>query len=125
MPDSAAETLMAHGSDRLPSVEVDSYNIEMKDEDGFLGDRASKGAFREILEKWRKPLRKAGEDPFGDESSDEISKKKLDTLLAEGHPDAAGVLQGAIEDFARDLALVIRRFVKLKAWRDTARIVVG
>jgi hypothetical protein len=25
-------------------VDVDSYSIELKDEDGFLGDRASKGA---------------------------------------------------------------------------------
>jgi predicted NBD/HSP70 family sugar kinase len=121
----ASPALAAHGSSRLPSVEVDSYNLEMKDEDGFVGDRASKGAFREILEKWRKPLRKAGEDPFGDETSEEISKKKLDSLLAEGHPDAAGVLQGAIEDFAQELALVIRRFLKLKSWRDTERIVVG
>jgi predicted NBD/HSP70 family sugar kinase len=117
--------LAAHGSSHLPSVEVDSYNVESKDEDGFLGDRASKGAFRDILEKWRKPLRRNGEDPFGDEPSEEISKKKLDTLMAEGHPDAAGVLQGAIEDFAQELALVIRRFLKLKAWRDTERIVVG
>src|SRR5262249_16585262 len=31
----------------------------------------------------------------------------------------------AIEDFARELALVIRRFLKLKGWRDTERIVVG
>jgi predicted NBD/HSP70 family sugar kinase len=121
----APPALAAHGSPHLPSVEVDSYNIETKDEDGFLGDRASKGAFRDLLEKWRKPLRKAGEDPFGDEPSDDISKKKLDTLLAEGESDAAGVLQGAIEDFAQELALVIRRFLKLKAWRDTERIVVG
>ena len=34
-------------------------------------------------------------------------------------------MQGAIEDFAQELALVIRRFLKLKAWRDTERIVVG
>ncbi|MFL4970295.1 MAG: ROK family protein [Xanthobacteraceae bacterium] len=121
----ASPALAAHGSSHLPSVEVDCYNIEIKDEDGFVGDRASKGAFREILEKWRKPLRKTGEDPFGDETSDEISKKKLDSLLAEGHPDAAGVLQGAMEDFAQELARVIRRFLKLKAWRDTERIVVG
>jgi predicted NBD/HSP70 family sugar kinase len=121
----APPALAAHGSSHLPSVVVDSYNVETKDEDGFLGDRASKGAFREILEKWRKPVRKAGEDPFGDESSEAISKKRLDTLLAEGNPDAAGVLQGAIEDFAKELALVIRRFLKLKAWRDTERIVVG
>src|SRR5262245_40111801 len=125
MPDSAAETLMAHGCDRLPSVEVDSYNVEMKDEDGFLGDRATKGAFREILEKWRKPLRKSGEDPFGDAPSEEISKKALDDLLVEGDPDAAAVLQGAIEDFAQDLALVIRRFLKLKSWSGTECIQVG
>jgi predicted NBD/HSP70 family sugar kinase len=121
----APPALAAHGSSHLPSLEVDSYNVEAKDENGFVGDRASKGAFRDILEKWRKPLRKKGEDPFGDESSEEISKKKLDALLAEGHPDAAGVLQGAIEDFAQELAHVIRRFLKLKAWQDTERIVVG
>src|SRR5450756_2735662 len=39
-----------HGASRLPSVEVDSFNIELKDDDGFLGDRASKGAFRKILD---------------------------------------------------------------------------
>src|SRR5215510_9320445 len=121
----ASPALAAHGSSRLPSVEVDYYNIEIKDDDGFLGDRASKGAFRVILEKWRKPLRKAGEDPFGDATSEEISKKKLDELLAEGNSQAAGVLQGAIEDFAQGLALVIRRFLKLKSWRDIERIVAG
>src|SRR5690242_7513606 len=61
-----------HGATRLPSVDVDSFNIELKDDEGFLGDRASKGAFRKILEQWRKPLRKSGEDPFGDEPSDKI-----------------------------------------------------
>jgi ROK family len=117
--------LAVHGSPHLPSVEVDSYNIESKDEDGFVGDRARKGAFRDILEELRKPLRKAGQDPFGDERSEEISKKKLDDLLAEGNAEAAGVLLGAIEDFAQELALVIRRFLKLKAWHDTERIVAG
>src|SRR5947209_1712244 len=121
----APPALAAHGSAHLPAVVVDSYNVEIKDENGFLGDRASKGAFRDILEKWRKPLREAGEDPFGEEPSDEISKKKLDASLKEEDLDAAGVLQGAIEDFAQELAHVIRRFLKLKAWRDTGCIVVG
>src|SRR5215813_6310403 len=80
----ARPALGAHGSPHLPAVEVDSYNVEMKDDEGFLGDRANKGAFRQILEKWRKPLRESGEDPLGDESSEAISKKKLDELLAEG-----------------------------------------
>src|SRR5437764_707814 len=118
-------TVATHGATRLPLVDVDSYNVELKDDEGFLGDRATKGAFREIIENWRKPLRKAGDDPFGDEPSEEISRKKLDALLSEGDPEAAGVVQGAIEDFAQELALVVRRFLKLKAWRDTERIVVG
>lgn len=117
--------IAAHGAARLPSVEVDDYNAEIKDDEGFLGDRASKGAFRDIIENWRKPLRATGEDPFGDEDSREISKKKLDDLLVEGDPEAAGVVHGAIEDFAQELALVTRRFLKLKAWKNTERIVIG
>src|SRR5580692_4311534 len=54
-----------HGATRLPSVDVDSFNIELKDEDGYLGDRASKGAFRKILDTLREPLKKNGEDPLG------------------------------------------------------------
>jgi len=115
----------AHGALRLPAVDLDSYNLELKDDEGFLGDRASKGAFRSILENWRKGMRENGEDPFGDEPSESISKKKLDATLNNGDPEAAGVLQGAIEDFAQELALITRRFLKTKGWRDTERIVVG
>ena len=68
-------SIAEHGASRLPSVEVDCYNIELKDDEGFIGDRASKGAFREIIENWRKSVRKAGDDPFGEEPSEEISKK--------------------------------------------------
>jgi len=118
-------TVATHGAMRLPAVELDSYNLELKDDEGFLGDRASKGAFRVILENWRKAMRKNGGDPFGDEPSEEISKKKLDSILSEGDPEAAGVLHGAIEDFAQELALITRRFLKTKGWRDTERIVVG
>jgi ROK family len=118
-------SIAEHGATRLPSVEVDSYNIELKDDEGFIGDRASKGAFREIIENWRKPLRKAGDDPFGDEPSEEISKKALDSLLTKGDQEAAGILQGAIEDFSQEVALVIRRFLKTKGWKDTERIVIG
>jgi hypothetical protein len=63
--------IAAHGASRLPRVVIDSFNLELKDEEGFLGDRASKGAFRETLEKWRKPLRKSGEDPLGRELSED------------------------------------------------------
>jgi predicted NBD/HSP70 family sugar kinase len=117
--------LAAHGSMYLPSVEVDSYNLETRDEEGFLGDRVSKAAFRDFIDHLRKLLRKRGEDPLGDEPTGDLSKKTLDKLLAAGEPEAAGVVQGAIEDFAHEFARVIRRFLKLKAWRETERIVVG
>ncbi|RTE88782.1 ROK family protein [Bradyrhizobium sp. LVM 105] len=114
-----------HGAERLPSVDIDSFNIEMKDEDGFLGDRASKRAFRDILDRWRKPLRKTGEDPFGKEPSDEISKKTLDAILVGDDTEASALVHSAIEDFAQELAYVTRRFLKTKAWAKTERIVVG
>lgn len=126
MPKQAdVSTLPTHGAANLPAVTVDSYNLELEDRDGFVGDKASKGAFRDILEEMREPLRKLGEDPLGETPTEEITRKKLDTLLAEGAPEAAGLVQGAIEQFATQLAMVIRRFVRTKAWQDTECIVVG
>ena len=114
-----------HGAARLPSVDVDSFNIELKDDEGFLGDRASKGAFRKIFDRWRKPLRKTGKDPFGDVPSEEISKKALDDMMVGDDAEASAVVHSAIEEFAQELAHVTRRFLKTKAWAKTERIVVG
>src|ERR1700704_2714090 len=111
-----------HGAPRLPSVDVDNYNIELKDDDGFLGDRASKGAFQKILDSWRKPLKKNGDDPLGKKSSGEISKATLDEILTGDDVAAAAVVHSAIEEFAVELASVTRRFLKTKAWTDTERI---
>src|SRR5712664_3478041 len=70
-----------HGATRLPSVDVDSFNIELKDDDGFLGDRASKGAFRKILDSLRKPLKGNGDDPLGSKPAEAIAKSALDEAL--------------------------------------------
>jgi hypothetical protein len=120
-----AASIASHGAKLLPSVEVDSYNLEIKDDEGFIGDRASKDAFRAIIENWRKVLRKGGNDPFGDEPTDELSRKTLDNVLAKGDPEAAGIVQGAVEDFSQEFAIVIRRFLRAKGWHDTERIVIG
>jgi predicted NBD/HSP70 family sugar kinase len=114
-----------HGAKRLPSVDVDSFNIELKDDDGFLGDRASKGAFRQILDTLREPLKKNGDDPLGGKSTDSISKSTLDQALVGDDIAAAALVHGAIEEFAQELAHVTGRFLKTKAWADTERIVVG
>src|SRR5258707_4297280 len=114
-----------HGATRLPSVDVDSFNIELKDDDGFLGDRASKGAFRKMLDSLRKPLKKNGDDPLGNKSAEAIGKTALDEALVGDDIHASALVHGAIEEFAQELAYVTRRFLKTKAWADTERIVVG
>jgi hypothetical protein len=117
MADDVATTtgIATHGATRLPSVEIDSFNVELKDDEGFIGDRASKGAFRKIFDRWRRPLRKTGKDPFGDLPSEQISKKALDDMLVGDDTEAS----------AQELAYVTRRFLKTKAWARTERIVVG
>lgn len=126
MPDKDAQhTLPVHGAAQLPRVVVDSYNLEIEDNKGFVGDKASKSAFTRMLDDIRKTLRKTGDDPFGDAPSDSLGKKKLDAALREGDADTAAVVQGAVENFAQELATVIRRYMRLKAWRNTERIVVG
>ena len=117
--------IVRHGATRLPSVEVDSFNVELKDDGGFLGDRASKGAFREILDSLRKPLQKNGDDPLGKKSTEEIAKSELDKALVGDDIHAAALVHGAIEEFAQELAHVTGKFLKTKAWADTERIVVG
>ncbi|GGC45678.1 ROK family protein [Chelatococcus reniformis] len=123
--DAASSGLAGHGASRLSAVVVDSYNLEVEDKNGFVGDRASGRAFRAMLDDIRKALKKTDEDPLGETPSAKISKRKLDKVLRDGDPEAAGVVHGAVEHFAGELAYVIRRFLKAKPWADTQRIVVG
>ncbi len=113
-----------HGAEELPSVRITSYNLEARDEDGFIGDKAKRGAFVEHLDALREHLRKNGEDPLKG-ATDRISKKELDALLLEGEPREAALILSAVERYAQSLAFVIRRFVRLKAWNKVERIVVG
>ncbi len=125
MSEKESVSLVRHGASQLTAVTVDAYNAELRSADGFVGDRASKRAFQAILDEWRERVRKVGEDPLGKLPTEEISKKRLDKLLAEGDPEAAGLVHGAVEEFAQELATVTRRFLKLKGWRGTERIAVG
>jgi hypothetical protein len=120
-----AQLLFGHGSMRLPKVDVISYNIELKDNGGFLGDRASKKALAAILDKARKPLRKDDRDPFGDRPSAEIGKKELDRALEKGDAETAGLIHTVVEEFSQELAFVTRRLLKEKSWQGVERIAVG
>src|SRR5687768_9745784 len=94
--------LLAHGGKVLSLVVVDAYNAEMRSPEGFLGDRASRRAFQAILDDWRDRVSRTGDDPLGELPSEEISKKQLDKTLTEGDAEAAGVIHGAIEEFAQE-----------------------
>src|ERR1700720_279032 len=86
-----------HGAARLPWVDVDSFNVELKDDEGFLGDRASKGALRKILDSLRKPLKENGGDPLGSKSAQAIPKTTLDEALIGDDVRAAALVHGANE----------------------------
>ena len=118
-------SLLAHGAEQLSLVIVDAYNAELRSSEGFVGDRASKRAFMAIIDDWRERVSQAGEDPFGDTPTAEISKKQLDKVMSQGDAEAAGIIHGAIEEFAQEFAQVIRRFLRLKNWKDVQRIAVG
>lgn len=123
--EAAPAPVLGHGGLVLPAVTVETYNEELRDDEGFVGDRASGRAFRAILDDWREKVKGHGEDPFGDTPTREISKSKLDKVLAGADPMAAGLVHTAIEEFAKELATVVRRFLRLEGWKGTERIVIG
>jgi hypothetical protein len=105
MADDAKKIPVAgHGSLRLPEVDVDSYNVELRDDEGFVGDRANREAFGQSLDKWREPLRKLGADPFGDKDTSELGKKELEAILTKGDPEAEVPF---MQDVARWVVLTI------------------
>lgn len=113
-----------HGRLLLPTLRIDSYSVELRDEDGQVGDRASQTAFRAMLDAWRSAFAQAGKDPLGTRPTHAINQDQLDRLHAQDN--AAGEAIGAaMEEYAQQLAHVVRAFRQLPAWRDVQRIVVG
>ncbi len=129
MPDQAERfPALLHGARALPwGVAVEAYNAEIRaEDDGFIGDQASNCAFKAILDWWRAKLHDADEDPLGDTPTEAIGRHQLDKLLAEGDPEAAGLVHGVVEEFAQSLAGVAERLLRDEAaWHGTERVVVG
>ncbi|QEN85271.1 ROK family protein [Labrys sp. KNU-23] len=125
MNDQAGWQFLNHGGEMLPSVRVDGYNIGLRDQDGFVGDKANTGAFLEKLEALRLLYRKAGNDPLGEEATEEIKRKQIDDMLVGDDLNSAALVHGALEEFARSLSSVIRRFLRTASWQHTERIVIG
>jgi hypothetical protein len=124
MPDDLP-ALPAHGARLFPGLRLDACSLDLPEGARQVGDRASHQAFDRILAGWRRRARRGAPDPFGPEPDEAPARETLDATLAAGRPDAAGILQGAIEDYAGALADVVRRFLLLPEWAGTQRVVVG
>lgn len=116
---------VTHGADDLPTVEVASYNLEVRDRQGFIGDRANKTAFRDMLDGWRKRVREGGPDPLGGTPTDDLSKKDIDAFLDTPETDEAALVLAAIDGFAQELTDVLTRYLKEDSWKGVKRIAVG
>ena len=123
-PPQVPPNVAAHGAATLTGVTVDAFNAQLRDEDGFVGDRARRAAFFEIFDRWRdlgdRKLSVLGETPTA-----ELSKSAIDEALREGKPHEQAIIHSAIEEYAQQLLAVVRRFMRTKEWRDTQRIVIG
>ncbi|OWW00151.1 glucokinase [Rhizobium sp. R72] len=125
MPKEIASPLLNNGATVLPSVTVNCYNLELRDGNGFIGDRANRQAFQQKLENCRQLVCKGGRDPLGDTATEEMSKKQIDALLNGKNLEASALILGAIEEYAAEFAYVLQTFLKDERWKETQRIVVG
>ena len=126
MTEPVPATAGLHGTRNMPSVIIESYNLEVRDDEGFIGDRASQTAFRKLLDVWRKRKRRNGVDPMGNARSADLSKSEIDQMLQmKDATEATDAVEGAIEEFAGELAGVIKRYMRQKAWQGVERIVIG
>ena len=117
---------LLHGSLQLPAVRIRGYSLELRERGGFLGDQVSRRAFSAMLDDWRSLFRELddGQDPFGSKPTAELSKTRLDRLRGSNTP-AGAALAAASEDYAFQLAHVVRRFLRHDSWRGVERIVIG
>ncbi len=120
------DTRGRHAASQLPGLSIDSYNLAIREPDGsgFVGDRASQTAFRELLDQARKRQR-TGKDPFGRKRSSEINRKTIDLVMVGGDPDAAHLVHFAVEEYAQRLAGVVQCFLAQPEWEGVEGIVVG
>lgn len=116
---------LIHGALELPSVLVDDYNNETRERGAFVGDRINKQSFQAKLHDWREVLRGYCEDPLGKNLAEPISKKKMDAMFDPKDVVSMGLAISAVEDFSRDFADVVTKFLSFKPWAKTERIVVG
>ena len=122
--DGDAAATLVHGGRELARVFVDGYGEDVRSKDGYFGDLASNSAFKQLVKDLRLELKETGGDPIEDEPA-ELTRRRIDKLLKEGDAPSAGVILSIVEQFAENVAKVVKSLIKLKSWGDVERIVVG
>ena len=113
-----------HGASVIDGLRIESYNLPLRDDEGFVGDRAHGKAFADALEALRAESRLTlGRDPLSGVRSDD--RRKLDDVLRNGDPESPRLIAAAVETFAARLADVAARFLETDEWADTRHIIVG
>lgn len=118
-----ADAPATHGARRIDALRVDSYNLALRDEHGFVGDRARAERFCTLLNERRAHRQALQGDPLGPVSSRD--RDTLDAVLRDGHPEAANLVREAVEAFACEFSYVIRNLLATEPWDGTQRIAVG
>ena len=121
----ATDVFAGHGLGELPSVSVDSYNLDVRHDGEILNNRLRKAAFFEGLDSLRMALMESGKDPLGKTSSRDIGRKRLQKLLQTGDKPQRHLIESAMDQFAADMAFVIGHFLKKPEWRGVERIAIG
>jgi len=113
-----------HGERVIVGLQVDSYNLALRENGGFVGDRARSRAFQDALDETRRQWRqRLGHDPLG--VVDSGDRAALDDVLDRPGSSAADLLDMAIDSYAGRLTDVVDRFLACPEWRGTELIVVG
>ncbi|WP_270934554.1 hypothetical protein, partial [Falsiroseomonas oryzae] len=82
MPDDLP-ALPRHAPMLFRGVRLDAYSLDLPENGGQVGDRASHRAFDAILAGWRTRLRAVrGQDPFGPDPAEPPPRDALDEALA-------------------------------------------
>jgi predicted NBD/HSP70 family sugar kinase len=121
MSTSATEFLAGHALPALPTVIIDSYNLDVRDGRKIQNHRLRRAAFFEALAR----IAAEAGDAFDGKSPQDISRKELEHELRHGDAASVSVIENAIEIFAAEIAEVVGKFLKTKEWSGVSRIAIG
>jgi hypothetical protein len=94
---------------------VDACNAELRNNQEFVGDRANTRAFQKYLDQWRERVRRVGQDPFSSMPTRQLYEDRhaFQEILTNSDYKAVGMLFSAVEDYAQQLAGVVRCLLRL------------